>query len=87
MSCRSTTSLPYKVWRRVDGSPGTIAALLHNGIESPCTVICPLRMTSRSLSYYHCPAMSMSCMHLMLAIHHVWFVLYVFNALPALRTW
>jgi hypothetical protein len=29
----------------------------------------------------------MSCTHLMLAIRHVWLVLYAFNALPAPRAW
>jgi hypothetical protein len=72
MPCRSTTSRPRAVWRRVDGSPGTIAALLHSAIESPCTVACPLCVTSRLTLYYHRLVVSMSCTHLMLPIRCVW---------------
>jgi hypothetical protein len=87
MSCRSGTSCPCGVWHRVDGSPGTVVALLHSGVESPYTVACPLHVTSRSASYCRCPSMSMFCMHLMLTIRRVWLVLYAFNALPASRAW
>jgi hypothetical protein len=38
MSYRSATSRQCAVWRQVDGSPGTVAALLHSENESPCTV-------------------------------------------------
>jgi hypothetical protein len=70
---------------RVDGSPGTVAVSLHHGVRSPRTVACPLHMSSGSVSYYHCSAVSMSCTHLMPTIHHVWPVTYTFNALSAPR--
>jgi hypothetical protein len=85
MSCRSAKSRPCVVWRRVDGSSSTVAASLHRGIESPCAVAYPLRVTSRSVPYCCCPAVSMSCTYLMLNIRRVWLVLYVFNALPTLH--
>jgi hypothetical protein len=72
---------------RVDGSPGTVAASLHRGIKSPCTVACPLRVSSRSTPYCHRPAVSMYCTYLILAIRCVWLGLYVFNVLPAPRDW
>jgi hypothetical protein len=68
MSCRSATSHPCVVWHRVDGSPDIVAASQHSVVESPCTVACLLHVTSRSMLYYHCPTVSMSCTHLMLAI-------------------
>jgi hypothetical protein len=77
-------SRPYVVWHRVDGSLGTVAASLHSGVESPCTVACPLHMTNRSTPYYHHPATSMCCTHLILAIRQVWLVLYTFNVLSTL---
>jgi hypothetical protein len=72
MSCRSATSHPCTIWHRVDGSPVTVAALLHSTIEPPCSVVCPLCVTSRPTPY--CPRLDvpMSCMHLMLPIHRVW---------------
>jgi hypothetical protein len=73
------------VW--ADGSLGTIAALLHHGVKSPHTVVCLLRVASRSTSYYRCPAVSISYTHLMLAICCVWLVLYTINVLPAPRAW
>jgi hypothetical protein len=73
------------VW--VDGSPGTVVALLRCGIRSPYTVAYPLHMSSRSVLYCHRPAASMSCMHLMPAIRCVWPITYAFNALPASRAW
>jgi hypothetical protein len=57
---------------RVDGSAGTIAALLRRGVRSPRIVACPLRMSDRSTPYCRHPTASMSCMHLMPAIHRVW---------------
>jgi hypothetical protein len=87
MSCHSATSCPCAVWHRVDGSPGNIAVSLHNGVESTCSVTYKLRVTSRSTSYYHRPGVSISCIHLMLAIRRIWLVLYAFNALPAPRAW
>jgi hypothetical protein len=67
---------------RVDGSPGTVAALLCRGARSHHTVACPLRMSYRSASYYHRLAASISFMHLMHVIHCVWPITYIFNALP-----
>jgi hypothetical protein len=72
---------------RIDGSPGTVVALLCRGVRSPRTIACPLHMSGRSVPYYHRPTVSMYCKHLMLAIHRVWPVTYGFNALPALRAW
>jgi hypothetical protein len=72
MSCRSATSHPCDVWRRDDRSLGTVAALLHSVVESPCTIACPLCVTSRPAPYCCRPVMSISCMHLMLHIRHVW---------------
>jgi hypothetical protein len=72
MSRRSATYRPYVVWHRVDGSPGIIAALLHCIIESPYTIAYPLCVISRLASYCRRLAESMSCMHLMLPICHVW---------------
>jgi hypothetical protein len=72
MSCCSTTSHPCAVWHQIEGSPDTVAALLHSAIESPCTLACMLCMTGRPALYYHHLAMSMSCMYLMLPICHVW---------------
>jgi hypothetical protein len=72
MSYRSTTSRPCAVWRRVDGSPGTVAALLHSDSELLYIVACLLCVTSRPTPYCRCLAVSMSCMYLMLSIHHVW---------------
>jgi hypothetical protein len=65
MSCRSATSHPCVVWRRVDGSPDTVAASRHNSVKSRCTVAYPLRVTSRSVSYCRRLAVSMSYTHLM----------------------
>jgi hypothetical protein len=73
------------VW--VDGSPCTVAALLRHGIRSPRTVACPLHMSSKSVPYCHRPTVSMSCTHLMPAIHYVWPVTYAFNALPGPWAW
>jgi hypothetical protein len=72
MSYRSATSRPCTVWRRVDGSPDTVAALLHSTIESPCTVACSLCETSRLAPYCHRLVVSMSCTYLMLPIRCVW---------------
>jgi hypothetical protein len=72
MSCCSTTLRSYAVWRRDDGSPNTVAALLHSVVKSPCTVAYPLCVTSRLAPYYHRPAVSISCTHLMLPIRHIW---------------
>jgi hypothetical protein len=72
MSCRSTTSCPCAVWRQVDGSTGTVAALLHNVIESPYTIVCSLCVTSRLAPYCRRPAVSMSCTHLMQHICCIW---------------
>jgi hypothetical protein len=85
MSCRYATSHPCMVWHWVDGSLGTVVVLLHRGVESPCTVAYPLRVTSRYVLYCCHPIVSMSYMHLMLVVRHVWLVLYAFNALPAPR--
>jgi hypothetical protein len=63
---------PCAVWHRVDGLPGTVAALLHSVVESPCTVACPLCVTSRPAPYCRHLAASMSCTHLMLPIYHIW---------------
>jgi hypothetical protein len=87
MSYRSATSRSCMVWHQVDGSPGIVAASLHRGVESSCTVAYLLRVFSRSAPYYCRPAMSLSCAHLMLVIHRVWLVLYAFNALLAPRAW
>jgi hypothetical protein len=87
MSCRFATSRSCTVWHRVDESLDTVAVSLHNGVESPCTVVCPLRVTSRSAPYCHRSAMSISCTYLMLVICRVWLVLYIFNVLPAPRAW
>jgi hypothetical protein len=65
MSCRSVTSRPCVIWRRVDGSPGTVAASLHSGVKSRCTVAYPLCVTTRSVSYCRRLAVSMSYTHLM----------------------
>jgi hypothetical protein len=72
---------------QVDGSPGSVAALLCRGVKSPPTVSCPLRMSGRSVPYYHRPTTSMSYTHLMPGIRCVWHVTYVFNALPAPHAW
>jgi hypothetical protein len=72
MSCRSTTSHPCAVWRRDDGSPDTVEALLHNIIKSPYIVACPLCMTSRPASCCRHRAVSMSYTYLMLPIRRVW---------------
>jgi hypothetical protein len=85
MSCRFATSRLCAVWHRVDGSLSTAVASLHSGVESPYTVACPLRVTSRSALYYRRPTVSISCTHLMLAICHIWLVLYAFNVVPAPR--
>jgi hypothetical protein len=87
MSYRSSTSCPCVVWCRIHGSPNTVAALLHNGVESPYIVAYPLRVTSRSAPYYRCPTISMSCMLLMLVTRHIYLVLYAFNTLPAPCAW
>jgi hypothetical protein len=87
MSCRSATSRPCTVWRRIDRSPDTVVASPHSGVESPCTVVYPLHVTSMSALYCCHLDVSMSCTHLMFAIHHVWLVLYAFNALPTPRAW
>jgi hypothetical protein len=71
----------------VDGSPGTVATLLHRGIRSPRTVACPLCMLNKSALYCHRAAASMSCTHLIYATRCVWHVTYAFNALPAPRIW
>jgi hypothetical protein len=73
------------VW--VDGSSGTVAAWLRRGVRSPRTIACPLHMSSRSAPYYHRPAASMSCTHLIPTIHCVWPITYAFNALPTPRAW
>jgi hypothetical protein len=73
------------IW--VDGSPGTVAALLRHGIRSPRTVACPLCMSGRPAPYCRLPAVLMSCTHLMPTIRCVWPVTYTFNALPTLRAW
>jgi hypothetical protein len=72
MSCRSTTSRPCAIWHWVDGLPDTVAALLHSDNESPFTVARSLCVTSRPALYYCRLAVSMSCSHLMLPVHHVW---------------
>jgi hypothetical protein len=72
---------------RVNGPPGTVAALLRCGVRSPRTVACPLRMSGRFVSYCRRLAASMSCMYLMSVIRCVWPVTYIFNALPAPRSW
>jgi hypothetical protein len=56
---------------QVDGSPGTVAALLRCGVRSPRTVACLLHLSHRSASYYRRPAASMSCTYLMPVIHCV----------------
>jgi hypothetical protein len=71
---------------RVDGSPGTVAALLRCG-RSPRTVACLLHLSHRSAPYCRRPAASMSCTYLMPVIHCVWPVTYAFNALHAPRAW
>jgi hypothetical protein len=73
------------VW--VDGSPGTIAALLRRDVRSPRTVACSLHMSSRSASYCRRPTASMSCTHLILPIHCVWPITYTFNVMPIPRAW
>jgi hypothetical protein len=73
------------VW--VDGSSGTVAALLLRGVRSPHTIACLLHMSGMSAPYCHRPIMSISCTHLMPAIRYVWPVTYAFNALPAPRSW
>jgi hypothetical protein len=72
---------------RVDGSPGTVAALLCHGVRSPHTVSCPLSMSGRSTLYCRRPAAPMSYMYLMPDIHCVWPITYAFNVLPAPRAW
>jgi hypothetical protein len=72
---------------QVDGSPGTIAALLRHGVRSPHIVACPLCMSGRSAPYCRRPAASISRTHLMPAIRRVWPVTYAFNVLPAPRAW
>jgi hypothetical protein len=72
---------------RVDGSPGTVAALPHRGVRSPHTVACMLHMSGRSVPYCRCPVASMSYTHLMHVIRYVWPVTYTFNALLAPRAW
>jgi hypothetical protein len=47
----------------------------------------PLHVTSRSAPYYRRPAASISCTHLMPAIHCIWHATYAFNTLPAPRAW
>jgi hypothetical protein len=69
----------------IDGSPGTLVALLRCGIRSPRTVVCPLHMSNRYTPYCHRPATSMSCTHLMPVMRCVWPVTYAFNALSAPR--
>jgi hypothetical protein len=73
------------VW--ADGSPVTVAALLHLGFRSPHVVACPLRMSGRSAPYCRRPTTSISCMYLMPVIRYVWPVTYAFNALPAPLAW
>jgi hypothetical protein len=73
------------VW--VDGSPGTVAALLHCGVSSPRIVACPLRLSSRSVPYYRRPTASIFCTYLMSVIRCVWRIIYTFNALSAPRDW
>jgi hypothetical protein len=87
MSCHSTMSRPYAIWRRIDESHDTIASLLHNNVESPCTVACPLCVINRPALYCRRPAVSISCTHLILFIHIVWLVLNTFNTMPTLRVW
>jgi hypothetical protein len=70
---------------RVDGSSDTVAVLLRRDVKSPCTIACPLCISSSSASYRRCPVALMFCMHLMLVIRCVWHVTYVFNVLPAPR--
>jgi hypothetical protein len=72
MSCRSATSRPCVVWRRVDGSPDTVTALLHSDSESPCTIVASFCVTSRHALHCCRLPVSMSCTHLMLLIRHVW---------------
>jgi hypothetical protein len=53
--CHVTSSChiaPMRDIVRVDGSPSTVAALLHRGVRSPHTVACPLHMSGRSAPYY-----------------------------------
>jgi hypothetical protein len=71
----------------VDGSPGTVAALLRRDVRSPHTIACPLHMSGRSAPYCHRPIVSMSYMHLMPVIRYVWSVTYVFNVMHAPRAW
>jgi hypothetical protein len=52
------------VW--VDGSSGSIAALLRHDVKSPRIVSCPLYMSSRYASYCHRPVYvisAMRCLH------------------------
>jgi hypothetical protein len=72
---------------RVDGSSGTVAALLRRGIRSPRTVACPLCMSSTFASYCRRPVASMSCTYLMSNIRCVWPITYVINALSVPRAW
>jgi hypothetical protein len=68
---------------RVDGPPGTVAALLRRGVRLPRTVACPLRMSGRFAPFCLRPAAPMSYTHLMPDICCVLPVTYVFNVLPA----
>jgi hypothetical protein len=70
---------------RLTGRVDTVADLLYSEVESPCIVACPLCVTSKSTSYYRRPMVSISYTHLMLTIHRVCLVLYVFNMLTSLR--
>jgi hypothetical protein len=72
---------------RVDGSPGTVAALLRRVVWSPHTIACILCMSDRSASFYRHPAAPISCTHLMSIIRCVWPVTYAFNALSAPCAW
>jgi hypothetical protein len=72
MSYCSATSRPCAVWHRVDGSPDTITALVHNAVKSPCTVACSLCVTSRHAQYYRRLGVSISSTHLMLPICRIW---------------
>jgi hypothetical protein len=70
---------------QVDGSPGTVAALLRHGVNSPRTAACMLHMSGRSMPYYRRPVASMSYTHLISVIRYVCHVTYVFNTLLAPR--
>jgi hypothetical protein len=72
MSCCSATSCPYAVWHQVDGSPNTVVAFLHSDSELPCTIFCPLCVTSMPAPYCRSLAVSISYTHLMLPICRVW---------------